>query len=48
MGTTGPNSINPKTNKTYGLSFPEISIKDMVALQVELINSFEIEKLSLQ
>ena len=25
MGTTGPNSINPKTNKAYALSFPEIS-----------------------
>ncbi len=45
MGTTGHNSINPKTNKIYGLSFPEISIKDIVALQVELINNFEIEKL---
>ena len=37
MGTTGPNSINPKTKQVYGLSFPDISIKDMVALQVELI-----------
>ena len=45
MGTTGPNSINPKTNKAYGLSFPEISIKDIVSLQVELVNSFGIEKL---
>ena len=45
MGTTGPNSINPKTNKAYALSFPEISIKDMVALQLELINSFGIEEL---
>ena len=45
MGTTGPNSINPKTNKAYALSFPEISIKDMVSLQLELINSFGIEEL---
>ena len=45
MGTTGPNSINPITKKIYGLSFPEISIKDMVSLQLELINSFEIDKL---
>ena len=35
MGTTGPNSLNPETNKIYGLSFPEISIKDMVSIQVE-------------
>ena len=45
MGTTGPNSVNPMTNKVYGLLFPEITIKDMVDLQVELINSFGIEKL---
>ena len=38
MGTTGPNSINPDTKKIYGLNFPDVSIKDMVALQVELIN----------
>ena len=45
MGTTGPNSINPKTNQVYGLTFPDISIKDMVTLQVELINFLGINKL---
>ena len=35
----------PTTNKIYGLKFPEISIRDMVSLQVELINSFNIESL---
>ncbi len=45
MGTTGPNSINPNTRKVYGLNFPEISIKDMVALQLQLIDSLGIEKL---
>ena len=45
MGTTGPNSLNPETNKIYGLNFPEVSIRDMVSLQVELVNSFGIEKL---
>ena len=45
MGTTGPNSINPDTKKIYGLNFPDVSIKDMVALQVELINFLGIEKL---
>ena len=33
MGTTGPKSIDPKTKRNYGKNFPEISIKDMVALQ---------------
>ena len=36
MGTTGPNSLNPETNEIYGLEFPEISIKDMVSIQLEL------------
>ena len=45
MGTTGPNSLNPETKKIYGLSFPEISVKDMVSLQIELINNFGIERL---
>ena len=44
MGTTGPKSINPKTKKYYGTSFPEFSIKDMVILQKELIDYLGIKK----
>ena len=45
MGTTGPKSLNPKSKKPYELKFPEISIGDMVKLQVKLIDFLKIDKL---
>ena len=45
QGTTGPGSINPATNRPYGLSFPVITIGDMVRLQKKLIDSLGIERL---
>ncbi|MCB1189056.1 MAG: homoserine O-acetyltransferase [Leptospiraceae bacterium] len=44
-GTTGPTSINVKTGKPYGASFPFVSIMDMVNAQYMLVKSFGIEKL---
>lgn len=44
-GSTGPASINPKTEKPYGLDFPIITIKDMVRAQERLISHFGIDKL---
>lgn len=44
-GSTGPGSINPKTDKPYGLNFPLISIWDMVECQKRLIDYLQIEKL---
>lgn len=45
QGSTGPGSINPETGKPYGLSFPVITIDDMVKVQCKLINHLGIERL---
>lgn len=44
-GTTGPASVNPKTGKPYGLSFPVVTIEDMVVTQKHLIDHLGISKL---
>jgi homoserine O-acetyltransferase len=45
QGTTGPSSINPETQRPYGMSFPVITIGDMVRLQKMLVDSLGIPKL---
>jgi homoserine O-acetyltransferase len=45
MGTTGPASLDPRTGRPYGLSFPVITISDMVNAQVRLIDHFGIDRL---
>jgi homoserine O-acetyltransferase len=45
MGSTGPASLNPTTNKPYGLDFPVITIKDMVKAQERLITHLGISQL---
>ena len=44
-GTTGPASVNPATGCPYGMSFPVITIADMVRLQKLLIDSLGIRRL---
>ena len=43
QGTTGPASINPATGCPYAMSFPVITIGDMVRLQKMLIDHLGIE-----
>lgn len=45
QGSTGPSSINPKTNKPYAMDFPIITIGDMVRAQKELVDFLGIDKL---
>ena len=45
QGTTGPGSINPATGAPYAMSFPVITIGDMVRLQKMLIDRLGIPKL---
>jgi homoserine O-acetyltransferase len=44
-GSTGPASINPVTGKPFGLSFPVVTIADMVEAQRWLIDYLGIEQL---
>jgi len=44
-GSTGPSSVNPKTNRPYGLDFPLITVTDMVNAQKHLIDYLGIQRL---
>jgi homoserine O-acetyltransferase len=44
-GSTGPSSINPQTGRPYGLTFPIVTIHDMVNTQAMLINHLGIKQL---
>jgi homoserine O-acetyltransferase len=45
QGSTGPNSIDPRTKKPYGTAFPLVTIKDMVNAQKKLLDHLGIKKL---
>ncbi|MCS7026557.1 MAG: homoserine O-acetyltransferase [Bryobacteraceae bacterium] len=44
-GTTGPSSVNPVTGRPYAMTFPMITISDMVRLQKKLIDHLGIPRL---
>jgi len=45
MGSTGPAAIDPATGAPYGLTFPVITIADMVRAQAMLIEALGVESL---
>jgi homoserine O-acetyltransferase len=45
MGSTGPADIDPKTGKPYALSFPMVTIGDMVRAQAMLLDALGIAEL---
>jgi homoserine O-acetyltransferase len=45
MGSTGPSSVDPATGRVYGLSFPVITIADMVRAQALLVQALGVETL---
>jgi homoserine O-acetyltransferase len=45
MGTSGPAEIDPDTGEPFGLTFPLVTIRDMVRAQAMLIDALGIERL---
>lgn len=44
-GTTGPSDLDPATGEPYGLSFPVVTIEDMVDVQAALLDELGIDAL---
>ncbi len=44
-GTTGPVSPNPLSAKPYGMSFPQMTVRDMVRVQKALIDSLGVKQI---
>ncbi|TAD90485.1 MAG: homoserine O-acetyltransferase [Alphaproteobacteria bacterium] len=46
MGSTGPRDLDPATGRPYGLTFPVITIADMVRAQAALVDWLGIDQLA--
>jgi len=45
--TTGPHSIDPRTNRPYGQAFPAIAISDSVEAQRKVLDQLGVERLAM-
>lgn len=45
QGTTGPGSVNPATGRRYCLSFPFLTVRDVVAVHSALVRHLGVERL---
>lgn len=43
-GSTGPNTLNPRTGRYYGGDFPVVTVKDWVRVQARLADAFGIHQ----
>ena len=46
QGSTGPSSLNPETGRPYGITFPFVTIRDMVRAQKLLLDHLGVTELS--
>ncbi|MFZ5815030.1 MAG: homoserine O-acetyltransferase family protein [Bacillota bacterium] len=44
--TTGPGTLSPETGRVYGRAFPQVTVRDNVRLQRQLLESLGIERLA--
>ena len=44
-GTTGPASLRPGTGKPFGMDFPPVTVRDMVSVQIKLLDHLGIPQL---
>jgi homoserine O-acetyltransferase len=46
FGSSGPASIDPRTGRTYGVSFPEIAVEDIATAAHEALRALGIERVA--
>ncbi|MFA6961171.1 MAG: homoserine O-acetyltransferase [Opitutaceae bacterium] len=45
QGSSGPSSLDPRTGRTYGITFPSVTIRDMVRTQKLWLDSLGVQSL---